>query len=114
MVYAPGGELVYRSTTSPVDLSLPLGRALSARYPGHQMVIVGEEGNCLELGPTRETDKVAGGKPLDATSVLAQRAPDMIGTADRGRSVSAGATAGLASPGGAAAPRPAPAPSKGR
>jgi len=115
MVYAPNGELVYRSTASPVDLSQPLGRGLATRFPNHQLIMVQDELNCLEVGTAREAERVAG-KPMDATGLLAQRAPDMIGTSDKGRSVSAGATAGLATPGGSAAPHAnaAPAPAKGR
>ena len=111
MVYAPNGELAYRSTVPPADLSLPLSRGLAARFPNHQLVMVGDETNCLDLGTAREAERAAG-KPMDATSVLAQRAPDMIGTSDRGRSAAGSATAGLATSAGARAPAASPA--KGR
>jgi len=115
MVYAPNGELAYRSSVSPVDLSQPLSRGLATRFPNHQLVMVEDELNCLEAGTVRDADRVAG-RPMDATGVLAQRAPDMIGTSDKGRSVSANATAGLVTPGASAGPRTssAAAPAKGR
>jgi len=113
MVYAPGGELVYRSVVSPVDLSMPLGRGLAARFPNHQLVMVAEDLNCLELSAARDAER-APGKAQDATSLLSQRAPEMIGTSDKGRSVTGSATAGLAGPGGVAPPRSAPPAAKGR
>jgi hypothetical protein len=97
LVYAPAGELVYRSVESPIDLSLPLSRGLAARYPNHQMVIIGDESNCLDLGTARDADLKSSGKPLDATHLLAARAPDMIGTSDRGRATPN--TTGLTGPG---------------
>jgi hypothetical protein len=107
LVYAPSGEIVYRSVESPVDLSVPLSRGLAARYPNHQMVIVADESNCLDLGTARDTEvKSSGGKPVDATSLLAARAPDMIGTSDKGRATpNTTGLAGPGTPGPAAAPR---------
>jgi hypothetical protein len=107
LVYAPSGELAYRSIESPVDLSLPLSRGLAARYPNHQMVIVADESNCLDLGTARDAELKSSGKPVDATHLLAARAPDMIGTSDKGRATSN--TTGLA---GAGTPVPAPAASR--
>lgn len=114
MVYAPNGELVYRSTVAPVDLSQPLSRGLAARFPNHQLVMVDDELNCAEAGVAREPERMVG-KPMDATTLLAQRAPDMIGTSDKGRSAAGNATAGLAAQNAAAGSRTnAPVPAKGR
>ncbi|HUP06080.1 MAG TPA: hypothetical protein VMU47_02945 [Caldimonas sp.] len=114
-VYAPNGELVYRSSVSPVDLSQPLSRGLAARFPNHQLVMVDDDLNCVDVGTVRDADR-ASSKPMDATGLLAQRAPDMIGTSDRGRSPTGSATAGLVTPGVPSAPHAnaAPAPAKTR
>jgi hypothetical protein len=45
-VYAPGSELIYRSSRAPVDLSLPLHLTVPRLAPGATMVFSHDEFNC--------------------------------------------------------------------
>ena len=45
-IYSPQGQLVYRSTVVPIDLSLPISEGLKVRFPNHQLVFVADELEC--------------------------------------------------------------------
>jgi hypothetical protein len=46
LVYAPGNELIYRSSRAPVDLSLPLHQTVPKLASGATMVFSRDEFNC--------------------------------------------------------------------
>lgn len=49
-VYTQRNQLVYQSTTTPVDLSRHISAGLDARYPNHHLVFVPDESRCTEVG----------------------------------------------------------------
>lgn len=49
-LYTQSNQLVYRSTTPPVDLSQRIKTGLDARYPNHHLVFVPDETRCTEVG----------------------------------------------------------------
>ena len=49
-VYTQRNQLVYQSTTTPVDLSRHISAGLDARYPNHHLVFVPDESRCPEVG----------------------------------------------------------------
>ena len=105
LVYAPSGELVYRSVVSPVDLSVPLSRGLAARYPNHQLVMVNDESNCPDLGTGRETQETAT-RTLDVTSLLTQRTADNAATAANDASMRAAGKSTATARSAAGKPKP--------
>lgn len=49
-VYTPQNQLVYQSTTTPIDLSRPISAGLSARYPNHHLVFIPDQSRCTPVG----------------------------------------------------------------
>jgi hypothetical protein len=105
LVYAPSGELVYRSVVPPVDLSVPLSKGLAARYPNHQLIMVNDESNCPDLGTGRETQQTAS-RTLDITSMLQPRTADNAATAANDASMRAAGKSSATSRAAAAKPKP--------
>ena len=48
-VYSGGGQLIYRSTVSPVDLSKPISAGLASRFPGTHLTMVPDSSDCPDL-----------------------------------------------------------------
>jgi len=48
-IYSPEGQLVYRSTVAPIDLSLPISEGLMVRFPNHHLVFVADESGCTDI-----------------------------------------------------------------
>lgn len=49
-IYTQRNQLVYQSTTTPVDLSRHISVGLGVRYPNHHLVFVPDESRCTEIG----------------------------------------------------------------
>ena len=65
-VYSGGGQLVYRSTLSPIDLSKPISQGLASRFGGAHLTMVPDSSDCPDL--------LATGEGRGAKSALASRA----------------------------------------
>lgn len=48
-IYGPSNQLVYRSTTTPVDLSRPISESVRARFNGGHLVMIPDETGCPDL-----------------------------------------------------------------
>lgn len=48
-IYGANNQLVYRSTTSPVDLSRPISESLRGRFSGGHLVMIPDETGCPDL-----------------------------------------------------------------
>jgi hypothetical protein len=49
-IYSPQGQLVYRTTVVPIDLSLQITEGLQVRFPNHHLVFVADESMCTDIG----------------------------------------------------------------
>lgn len=48
-VYSGGGQLLYRSTQTPVDLSKPISSGLAGRFAGAHLTMVPDSADCPDL-----------------------------------------------------------------
>jgi hypothetical protein len=48
-IYSPQGQLVYRSTVAPIDLSLQISEGLKVRFPNHHLVFLADESGCTDI-----------------------------------------------------------------
>jgi hypothetical protein len=80
LVYAPSSEIVYRSVQPPFDVSVPYSKGLQARFPNHQVVVVNDESNCVDLGTGREPEQQQAARTLEITSMLQPRSADAAST----------------------------------
>ena len=48
-IYSPQGQLVFRSTVAPIDLSLPITEGLRVRFPNHHLVFLADESGCTDI-----------------------------------------------------------------
>ena len=48
-VYGPKNQLVYRSTTTPIDLSRPISESMRSRFSGGHFVMIPDETGCPDL-----------------------------------------------------------------
>ena len=48
-IYTGQNQLVYQSTTSPIDLSKHIADAINARFPGDYLVMIPDESACNEV-----------------------------------------------------------------
>lgn len=54
-IYAADGELIYRSASTPIDLSRPISETMAVRYPGAHLVWTPyEDKHCQELDRGRQ------------------------------------------------------------
>ena len=60
VVYDAQSRIIYRNTTTPVDLSGPISQAVKAKFPGGQMVIVDDNSGCSPIDPSAPFDPFTG------------------------------------------------------
>ncbi len=48
-IYGPKNQLVYRSTTTPIDLSRPISDSMRSRFGGGHFVMIPDESGCPDL-----------------------------------------------------------------
>ncbi len=62
-IYAADGELIYRSASTPIDLSRPISETMAVRYPGAHLVWAPyEDKQCQELDRSRQRLEAGRGK----------------------------------------------------
>ncbi len=69
-VYSPQNQLVYQSTSTPVDLSRQISAGLRERYPNHHLVFVPYESSCAEVGSGGAKYVTQGNRATAAVSSL--------------------------------------------
>ncbi len=60
IVYDAQSRIIYRNTTTPIDLSGPITPALRAKFPGSQMVIMLDNTGCSPVDPGAPFDPFTG------------------------------------------------------
>jgi hypothetical protein len=60
IVYDAQSRIVYRNTTTPVDLSGPISQAVRGKFPGAQMVITDDMTGCSPIDPSAPFDPFTG------------------------------------------------------
>jgi hypothetical protein len=67
-----GDRIVYRDTSTPIDLSGPISDTLPAKYPGGRLVINPENDHCTLISPVTAVDIRA---PAEAPAPMASAQP---------------------------------------
>ncbi len=60
IVYDAQSRIIYRNTTTPVDLSGPISQAVRAKFASAQMVIVDDNSGCSAIDPSAPFDPFTG------------------------------------------------------
>jgi hypothetical protein len=60
VVYDAQSRIIYRNTTTPVDLSGPISQAVKAKFPGAQMIIMDDLSGCSPIDPSAPFDPFTG------------------------------------------------------
>jgi len=60
IVYDAQTRIIYRNTTTPVDLSGPISQAVRAKFPGAQMIIMDDIIGCSPIDPGAPFDPFTG------------------------------------------------------
>jgi len=60
IVYDAQSRIVYRNTSTPIDLSGPITPALRAKFPGGQLVITDDMTGCTPIDPSAPFDPFTG------------------------------------------------------
>lgn len=60
IVYDAQSRIIYRDTTTPVDLSGPISQAVKAKFPGAQMIIMDDITGCSPIDPGAPFDPFTG------------------------------------------------------
>ena len=60
IVYDAQTRIIYRNTTTPVDLSGPISQAVRAKFPGAQMIIMDDITGCSPIDPGAPFDPFTG------------------------------------------------------
>lgn len=60
IVYDAQSRIVYRNTTTPIDLSGPITPALRAKFPGSLLVIMDDMTGCTPVDPSAPFDPFTG------------------------------------------------------
>jgi hypothetical protein len=67
-VYDKAGRIIYRDTFIAIDLSKPITEALRPLFPGAQLVISVDTGNCTPIAPSSPVNPMAGEAAPDPTT----------------------------------------------
>lgn len=59
-VYDSANRIIYRSDSSPIDLSGRIGPALQAQFPGGQLIISDDDRSCTFISPASPVSVMAG------------------------------------------------------
>jgi hypothetical protein len=60
VVYDTQSRIVYRNTTTPVDLSGQISQAIRSKFPGAQLVIMDDMTGCSPIDPSAPFDPFTG------------------------------------------------------
>lgn len=73
-IYGAKNELLYRSTTAPVDLSKPISQSVRSRFAGGHLTMVPDESGCPDLAQYGPADLLQSsareGSPIEASPLF--------------------------------------------
>ena len=74
-VYGAKNELLYRSTTPPIDLSKPISQAVRARFASGHLTMIPDESGCPDLQRYGPGDLLQAGAPGSSNTSPIEASP---------------------------------------